>query len=149
MLVISPSSIPSRSHVRPVMTTPIYKSSDRWLLFKQTQPCCLNMAAVPVRRSGRQDDSTGRTTDAGLGKMGSIILLLAPDRISTDPVRAAFCISVLGKRQLCASCYDGISIRPFVPTRFPWSSIAITIVVLLHEGRRSVITSSASQGTKK
>lgn len=86
MLVISPSSIPNRSHVRkavrPVMTTPIYKSSDRWLLFKQTQPCCLNMAAVHVRRSGRQDDSTGRTTDAGLGKMGSIILLVAPDRIS-------------------------------------------------------------------
>lgn len=137
-----------RKAARPVTTTRIYKSSNRWLLFKQTQPCCLNMAAVHVSRSGRQDDSSSRTGDAGLGKMGSFILLVAPDLIFTDPV-AAFCISVHGKRQLRDSCYDGISIQPFGHTRFPWSSVSVTSAVLLHEGRRSMITSSASQGKKK
>lgn len=33
-----------------------------------------------------KDDSMGRTSDAGLGKMGSIILLVAPDLIFMDPV---------------------------------------------------------------
>lgn len=95
-----------------------------------------------------QDDSTGRTSDAGLGKMGSIILLVAPDLIFTDPV-AVFCISVHGKRQLRDSCYDGISMQQFGHTRFPWSSISVTSVVLLHEAGRSMITSSAKQMTEK
>lgn len=130
------------------MTTRIYKSSNRWLLFKQTHPCSLNMAAVHVRRAGRQDDSTGRTGDAGSGKMGSIILLEAPDLIFADPV-AAFRSSVHGKRQLHDSRYDGISAQQFGHARFPQSSISVTNVVLLHEGRRKMITSSASQAMKK
>lgn len=101
-----------------------------------------------MRRSGRQDDSTGRTSDAGLGKMGSIILLVAADLISTDPV-AVFCIAVHGKRQLRDSWDDGISTQRFGHTRFPRSSISVTGVVLLHKGRRSMITSSASKAIKK
>lgn len=152
VFTISLSSITNRSDVRkvvmPVMTTRIHKSSDGWLLFKQTLPCSLNMAAVHVRCSGRQDDSTGRMSDAGSGKMGSIILLVAPDLIFPDPV-TMFCSSVRGKRQLRDSCYDGISTQQFGHARFPWSSVSVTSVVLLHEGRRKMKSSAASQATKK
>lgn len=76
----------NRRDVRKFITTQIYISSNRWLLFKQTQPCCPNATvALHVRRRGWQDDSTGRTSDAGLGKMGSIILLVAVDLIFADP----------------------------------------------------------------
>lgn len=76
----------NRRDVRKFITIQIYISPNRWLLFKQTQPCCLNTTvALHVRRRGWQDDSTGRTSDAGLGKMGSIIPLVALDLIFADP----------------------------------------------------------------
>lgn len=60
---------PNQRDVRKLITAQIYISANRWLLFKQTQPCCLN-TMLHVRRSGRQDDSAGQDKRCRVGKDG-------------------------------------------------------------------------------
>lgn len=69
----------SNNTAQSFITAGIYISSSRWLLFKQTQRCCLKVKESPrVRRSNRRlnrQDDRGRTCKDGICRSSRYHLL--------------------------------------------------------------------------